>query len=144
MSLPAVSAALSRTLGQQFIVENVAVPAAAPSTRAMRASPDGFTLVLGNMGTHGLGGALPEPRLPAGHRFRAHQHGRRPASGDNGEEGLTPNDLKEFATHARANVDKLNMAHAGVGSITHVTCLLLNALSTEANHGAVQRRRAGR
>jgi len=35
-----------------------------------------------------------------------------------------PNDLKEFATYA----DKLNMAHAGVGSITHFTCLLLNSI----------------
>ena len=39
-----------------------------------------------------------------------------------------PNDLKEFATYVRANADKLNMAHAGVGSITHFTCLLLNSI----------------
>jgi tripartite-type tricarboxylate transporter receptor subunit TctC len=41
---------------------------------------------------------------------------------------LPPNDLKEFITYARANVEKLNVAHAGVGSITHFTCLLLNSL----------------
>jgi tripartite-type tricarboxylate transporter receptor subunit TctC len=28
----------------------------------------------------------------------------------------------------RANADNLNMAHAGVGSITHFTCLLLNSI----------------
>src|SRR5262249_43680196 len=39
-----------------------------------------------------------------------------------------PNDLKEFATYVRANAEKLNMAHAGVGSITHFTCLLLNSI----------------
>src|SRR5439155_13967329 len=39
-----------------------------------------------------------------------------------------PQDLREFAAYAKANADNLNMAHAGVGSITHVTCLLLNAL----------------
>jgi hypothetical protein len=27
--------------------------------------------------------------------------------------------------HVKANVDKLNMAHAGVGSVSFTTCLLL-------------------
>ena len=39
-----------------------------------------------------------------------------------------PNDLKEFVAYVKANSDKLNMAHAGVGSITHFTCLLLNSV----------------
>src|SRR5262249_56723626 len=38
------------------------------------------------------------------------------------------NDLREFMAYARANPDKLNMAHAGVGSITHFTCLMLNSM----------------
>jgi tripartite-type tricarboxylate transporter receptor subunit TctC len=37
-----------------------------------------------------------------------------------------PNDLKEFATYLRANADKLNMAHSGIGSISHFSGLLLN------------------
>jgi Tripartite tricarboxylate transporter family receptor len=36
--------------------------------------------------------------------------------------------LKEFVAYVKANSDKLNMAHAGVGSITHFTCLLLNSV----------------
>jgi putative tricarboxylic transport membrane protein len=28
----------------------------------------------------------------------------------------------------KANVDKLNMAHAGVGSVSFTTCLLLNSI----------------
>jgi tripartite-type tricarboxylate transporter receptor subunit TctC len=39
-----------------------------------------------------------------------------------------PKDLKEFATYVKANVDKLNMAHAGVGSVSSTTCLLLNSI----------------
>src|SRR5207302_1108125 len=39
-----------------------------------------------------------------------------------------PRDLNEFASYVKANVEKLNMAHAGVGSITHFTCLLLNSM----------------
>ena len=37
-----------------------------------------------------------------------------------------PNDLKEFIPYVKGNVDKLNMAHAGVGSVSFTTCLLLN------------------
>jgi tripartite-type tricarboxylate transporter receptor subunit TctC len=39
-----------------------------------------------------------------------------------------PNDLKEFVAYVKANSDKLNMAHAGVGSITHFAGLLLNSV----------------
>jgi tripartite-type tricarboxylate transporter receptor subunit TctC len=37
-------------------------------------------------------------------------------------------DLKEFAVQVKQNVASLNMAHAGVGSVSHVTCLLLNSI----------------
>src|SRR5260370_29011738 len=37
-------------------------------------------------------------------------------------------DLGEFAIHVKQNVASLNMAHAGVGSVSHVTCLLLNSI----------------
>ena len=37
------------------------------------------------------------------------------------------NNLKEFAAYAKANESKLNMAHAGVGSVSYIGCLLLNA-----------------
>jgi tripartite-type tricarboxylate transporter receptor subunit TctC len=36
--------------------------------------------------------------------------------------------LREFVRYVTANVEKVNAAHAGVGSITHTTCLLLNSL----------------
>jgi tripartite-type tricarboxylate transporter receptor subunit TctC len=36
------------------------------------------------------------------------------------------NNLKEFAAYAKANEGKINMAHAGVGSVSYVGCLLLN------------------
>src|SRR3989442_226235 len=39
-----------------------------------------------------------------------------------------PKDLKEFVTYIKANVATLNMAHAGVGSVSFTTCLLLNSI----------------
>src|SRR5262245_19505480 len=44
---------MSRTLGQQFIVENVVgAGGTTGSTRAMRAAPDGYTIQMGQTGTH--------------------------------------------------------------------------------------------
>ena len=40
---------------------------------------------------------------------------------------LPANNLKEFVAYAKANESKLNMGHAGVGSVSYVGCLLLNS-----------------
>jgi tripartite-type tricarboxylate transporter receptor subunit TctC len=121
---------MSRTLGQQLVVENVGgAGGTTGSTRAMRASPDGYTLVLGNMGTHAAAVAL-YPNLayrPDTDFAPIGMIAGLPVLVTAKKE-LPPRDLREFSAYAKANVDKLNMAHAGVGSITHVTCLLLNAL----------------
>src|SRR6516164_10492131 len=37
------------------------------------------------------------------------------------------NNLKEFLAYAKANESKLNMGHAGVGSVSYIGCLLLNS-----------------
>jgi putative tricarboxylic transport membrane protein len=39
-----------------------------------------------------------------------------------------PKDLKEFAAYVRGNAEKLNVAHAGVGSLLFTYALLLNSL----------------
>jgi tripartite-type tricarboxylate transporter receptor subunit TctC len=44
---------MSRTLGQQFINENIVGAGGTTGTvRAMRANPDGYTIEMGHMGTH--------------------------------------------------------------------------------------------
>ena len=119
----------SRALGQQFVVENVVGAGGTTGTaRAARANPDGYTLALGHMGTHAAAVAL-YPNLaykpdvdfdPIG--LVAEQPELLTVRKD-----LPPNTLREFAAYAKANESKLNMAHAGIGSVSHVGCLLLNA-----------------
>jgi tripartite-type tricarboxylate transporter receptor subunit TctC len=121
---------MSKTLGQQLVIENaVGAGGTTGSTRAKRANPDGYTIIMGHMGTHAASVAL-YPNL-AYH-----------PSNDFEPIGLvagTPvlilakkdfpaKNLKEFVAYVKANGDKMNMAHAGVGSVSFTTCLLLNSI----------------
>jgi tripartite-type tricarboxylate transporter receptor subunit TctC len=124
-----VAEQLSRLLGQQVIVENVGGAGGTTGiTRAARANPDGYTLALGHMGTHAAATALYSNLAynpvtdfePIG--LVAEQPMLLVARRD-----LPPNTLREFVQYARANEAKLNMAHAGVGSVSYTGCLMLNA-----------------
>jgi len=118
----------SRHLGQNFVVENVGGAGGTIGTlRAARAAPDGYTLISGHMGTHAAApffypklGYDPEKDFePVG--LIATQPELLAVRKD-----FPANNLKEFAAYAKANESKLNMGHAGVGSVSYVGCLLLN------------------
>jgi len=50
---------MARTLGQQFIIENVVgAGGTTGSLRAMRARPDGYTILMGHIGTHAFSVSL--------------------------------------------------------------------------------------
>ena len=94
---------------------------------AARAAPDGYTLALGHMGTHAAAIFLTanlayDPRTdfePIG------LMSTQPVVLAT-RKGFPANNLKEFVTYAKANADKLNMAHAGIGSVSHTSCLILH------------------
>jgi tripartite-type tricarboxylate transporter receptor subunit TctC len=118
----------SRHLGQQFVVENVGgAGGTTGSLRAARSAADGTTIILGHMGTHAAAPALypnlgydPEKDFePIG--LVAEQPELLTVRKD-----FPANNLKEFVAYAKANESKLNMGHAGVGSVSYVGCLLLN------------------
>jgi tripartite-type tricarboxylate transporter receptor subunit TctC len=121
---------MARTLGQQFIIENVVgAGGTTGSLRAMRARPDGYTILMGHIGTHAFSVSL-YPKLaykpdvdfePIGLVFQ--QPNVIVARKD-----FPAKDLKEFIDYAKANAEKLNVGHAGVGSITFTLPLLLNSL----------------
>jgi tripartite-type tricarboxylate transporter receptor subunit TctC len=121
---------MSRTFGQPVIIENmVGAGGTTASTRAARANPDGYTIEMGHMGTHAASVAL-YPNLA--YKPDADFAPIGLVAGTPvlilGKKDFPPNDLKEFVTYVKANVDKLNMAHAGVGSVSFTTCLLLNSI----------------
>jgi tripartite-type tricarboxylate transporter receptor subunit TctC len=121
---------MSRTLGQHLVIENVVgAGGTTGSSRATRANPDGHTIQLGNMGTHAASVAFyPNLAYRPDIDFEPVGMVAGVAIVVVGRKDLPPQDLKLFITHVKANAEKLNMAHTGVGSITHVTCLLLNSI----------------
>src|SRR5215210_6042827 len=54
-----VSENMSKTLGHTIVIENVVgAGGTTASTRAKRATPDGYTIIMGHMGTHAASVAL--------------------------------------------------------------------------------------
>jgi tripartite-type tricarboxylate transporter receptor subunit TctC len=121
---------MSRTLGQQFVIENVAgAGGTIGSTRAMRASPDGYTIQMGQMGTHaGAVGLYPKLAYKPDQDFAPIGLVVDQAIIVFGRKDFPPADFKEFIPYVKANADKLNVGHAGIGSISHFTCLLLDSI----------------
>ena len=121
---------MSRTLGQQIVVENiVGAGGTTAGIRAMRSPPDGYTIIMGHMGTHAASVAL-YPKLAYSPSTDFEPIGM--VAGMPvlilARKDFPAKDLKEFVKYLRDNGSKLNMAHAGVGSVAFTTCLLLNSI----------------
>ncbi|HYS09588.1 MAG TPA: tripartite tricarboxylate transporter substrate-binding protein [Myxococcales bacterium] len=121
---------MSRTLGQQIVVENVTgAGGTTGTTRGAQATPDGYTIMMGHMGTHGAAPAV-YPNLKYDPQKDFLPVGM--AAGTPilivARKNFAPKDLKEFVAFVKANSEKLNEAQAGVGSVSHTTCSLLNSL----------------
>ncbi|MGY4364777.1 tripartite-type tricarboxylate transporter receptor subunit TctC [Bradyrhizobium sp. LB1.3] len=125
-----VTGHMAQTLGQSIIIENVVgAGGTTATTRAARAANDGYTLITGHMGTHAASVPL-YPKL-AYHPEKDFE----PVALLAGtpililaRKDFPPKDLKEFVTYVKANAEKVNAAHAGVGSVSHVSCELLHSI----------------
>jgi tripartite-type tricarboxylate transporter receptor subunit TctC len=121
---------MSRTLGQQIVVQNVSgAGGTTGSTRAMRSDPDGYTILMGQMGTHAAAVALyPNLAYKPAEDFETIGLVTGFPIIIAAKKDFPAKDLKEFVAYVKANSDKLNQAHAGVGSIFFTTCLMLNGI----------------
>ncbi|MCZ8315515.1 tripartite tricarboxylate transporter substrate-binding protein [Phreatobacter sp.] len=121
---------LAKTLGRPVLIENDAGAAGTLAARRVaRATPDGHTLIMGNMGTHAVAvshyrslGYQPQADFtPIGltASVPAVVVARRDFT------GTTLTDLKAVL---RSRPEGLSEAHIGVGSPTHTFCTLLHGL----------------
>jgi tripartite-type tricarboxylate transporter receptor subunit TctC len=136
---------MSKTLGQQIVIENVAGAGGTTGiTRAVSAAPDGYTIAMGHLGTLSAAPALfPDLRYKP---LDGIQHigvaGGTPILIVS-KKDFAPKNLAEFVTHLKANPDKVNEAHAGVGSVSWTTCTLLKAQLGVPNMNSVPYRGTG-
>ncbi|KPF66743.1 hypothetical protein IP69_14475 [Bosea sp. AAP35] len=118
---------MSKTLGQQIVIENVAGAGGTTGiTRAMTAAPDGYTIAMGHLGTFSAA-----PATYPGLKYDP-LNGIQPIGLAGGtpilivaRKNLEANDLKSFVAAIKATPDKFNEAHAGLGSVSWTTCTLL-------------------
>jgi tripartite-type tricarboxylate transporter receptor subunit TctC len=119
----------NRHLGQKFVVENVGgAGGTIGALRAARAAADGYTILSGHLGTNALAPAF-YPNLAYDPQKDFEPIG---LSAEYPEvlvvrKDFPANNLKEFVAYAKSNTGKLNVGHAGLGSVSYIGCLLLNA-----------------
>jgi len=123
-----VSDHMSKTLGQPIIIENVAGAGGTTGiTRAAKSTPDGYTIAMGHMGTHGAAAGL-YPTLAYDPAKDFEPIGL--AAGTPivivTRKDFPAKDLKEFAAYLKANEKTVNNANAGSGSVSHITCVMLH------------------
>ena len=112
---------LSKAFDQSFIVENSAGGGGAIASQATaRAAPDGYTLMVAYVGTHGTNPAVRKLPYDAIKDFT-------PIAMVGGTPNLVvispavpANDLKSFIDYAKANPTKLNYGTGGIGLLNHL------------------------
>ena len=120
---------MSRTLGQQLVVENVGGAGGSTGmTRVAGAAPDGYTIGMGNMGTQSAAPALyPNLKYDPAKSFDQIGIANFTPQAIVAKKDTPAKDLKEFLAYLKANSSKLTYGHAGVGSISHVSGTLFNS-----------------
>ncbi len=124
-----VAQPMSEILKQPVVIENVAgAGGMTGGNRVAKAAPDGYTFGLGTVGSHAFNQTLyKRPLYHAANDFApvamiADQPLLLVVRKD-----LPVSNLKEFITYAKANQGRMQQGSAGVGSATHLGCLVFNA-----------------
>jgi tripartite-type tricarboxylate transporter receptor subunit TctC len=120
---------MGELLGQTIVVENVGAAAGTVgSLRVARATPDGYTFLMGNSGTHAYSqGMRKNPPYNSVTDFAPIGLVTESPRILLARKDLPVNNLQEFVKYVKANQAKMQFGSAGVGSGTHLPCELLNA-----------------
>jgi tripartite-type tricarboxylate transporter receptor subunit TctC len=121
---------MSASLGQSIVIENIGGAGGTTGiTRAAQAKPDGYTIMIGHMGTHGAAPAIyGNLKYDPAKDFAPIGMIAATAIVVITRKDFPSNTLKEFADYVRANQSTVTEAHGGIGSVAHTTCALLQAI----------------
>lgn len=124
-----VTTRVGRELGQPFVVENVAGAGGnIGAANAARAAADGYTVLYGTNGTHGINQSLYRSTgFDARKDFEPISRLTRIAAILAVRPGLAANSVPELLKLARANPGKLTFASAGNGTTSHLAGEMLKA-----------------
>jgi tripartite-type tricarboxylate transporter receptor subunit TctC len=123
------AARMSEILGQQVIIENTTGAAGIIGVnRVVNAAPDGYTFLLGSIGTHAYNQTIyKKPRYNAVTDFTpVALFAEQPMVLDTRPD-FPADSLPQFIDYVKANSAKLQFGSAGAGTTTHLGCALLNA-----------------
>jgi tripartite-type tricarboxylate transporter receptor subunit TctC len=124
-----VTEQMGKTLGQSLVIENVGgAGGTLGSARVAAAQADGYTLLAGSMGSHVAAPVLtPNIKYDSGRDFApigptAHSPAIIVARKD-----FPAKDLAEFVALLKQSGGGLKQAHGGIGSSSHMACLLFTS-----------------
>jgi tripartite-type tricarboxylate transporter receptor subunit TctC len=120
---------MSQSLGVQIVVENVTgAGGTIGSARVAKAAPDGYTMVMGNLGTHAASmGLYKKPAYDARTDFEPVMLVATTPMVLLARKDLPAATLSDFIALAKQR--RLSMGSAGIGSIAHLTLLLFASLT---------------
>jgi tripartite-type tricarboxylate transporter receptor subunit TctC len=128
---------MSELIGQPIIVENVAAAAGMTGgQRVAKAPPDGYTFLIGNAGTHAYNQSLyKKPLYNAATDFQPVGLMTESPRALIARKDLPASNLPELIAWLKANASKAQFGSAGVGSGTHLPCVLFNlAIGANVTH----------
>ena len=128
---------MGEILGQTVIVENIGGAGGMTGGKKVAdARPDGYTMLLGTVGTQAQGQTLyKKPLYNAVTDFTPVALIADVPIVLIVRKDLPVNNLKEFVAYAKANTAKMQFGSAGAGSATHLGCVVLNtAMGTDIVH----------
>jgi tripartite-type tricarboxylate transporter receptor subunit TctC len=128
---------MSRLLGQAIVVENVGAAAGMTgSLRVAKSTPDGYTMLIGNSGTHAFNQSLyKQPFYNAVTDFTPVGLATESPRILIARKDLPVANLQEFVAYVKAHDTRMQFGSAGVGSGTHLPCVLLNlAMGVKVTH----------
>jgi tripartite-type tricarboxylate transporter receptor subunit TctC len=119
---------LSELLGQQVVVENLGgAGGMTGASRVAKSAPDGYQVVLGNVGTHAASQTFyKRPLYNAATDFAPVMLIAETPPVLLVRSDLPVNNLTDFITYAKANQATMQHGSGGVGSASHLACTLVN------------------
>jgi len=120
---------MGKVLGQTLVIENVGgAGGTLGSGRVAAATPDGYTLLAGSMGSHVAAPVLtPNIKYDSARDFVPIGPTAHSPAVIVGRKDFPAKDLKEFVTLLKSGGATLKQAHGGIGSSSHMACLLFTA-----------------